>query len=236
VNIASQLCDGLGLAHDLDIVHRDITTQNVIVMEDGKIKMMDFGLSNLKPVTPSAEDSSSPGPSRYSSPEQLKNRSLDHRTDIWSLGVILYEMITGQLPFAGENEQALINSILNESPKPIKSLRSGISTKVTRLVDMLLSKSPDQRFANCTDIRRFLDIVFDPEPDTLLMRPLKRVYSNSSLKKWLIIAGLAVIIIFLALTVGKKIFQSSADNGDVQDQSMCFIHLGKQTGKSEGFA
>lgn len=225
VNIASQLCDGLGLAHDLDIIHRNIKPQNILVGGDGQIKIMDFGLAHLTKVKPLSEDTSTSDTLYYKSPEQVKDRDLDHRSDIWSLGVILYEMITGQLPFEGENEQDLIEAIINDSPKPIKSIRPGVSTKVTRLVDMLLSKTPDQRFANCADIRRFLDIVFDQEPDTLLMRPIKSDSTMNWFKKWLIIAVLAVILIFLALMVGKKVFKSSPEDPEAQNQSMASLPL-----------
>jgi serine/threonine protein kinase len=88
----------------------------------------------------------------YMSPEQLKGEDVDHRSDIWALGVVLYEMVTGEMPFRGEYEQAMSYSILNEAPKPVRSLRPDVPVEIERLIDKTLSKNPGERYQNSTEL------------------------------------------------------------------------------------
>jgi TolB-like protein/Tfp pilus assembly protein PilF len=112
----SQLSEGLSKAHKAGIVHRDIKPENIIIDQDARVKILDFGLAKLKGVSNLTKDSSTLGTIRYMSPEQVRAEEIDHRSDIWSVAVILYELLTGRAPFTGDYDQAVLYSILNDNP------------------------------------------------------------------------------------------------------------------------
>ena len=127
LDIAMQVAQGLHEAHEKEIVHRDIKTANVMTTSKGQVKIMDFGLAKLREQTKLTKTGTTMGTAAYMSPEQTQGEEVDQRTDIWSLGVLLYEMLTGKLPFAGDYVQAVMYSILHEEPEPITGLRTGVN-------------------------------------------------------------------------------------------------------------
>jgi TolB-like protein/predicted Ser/Thr protein kinase len=157
VNIAIQIAEGLEAAHKKGIVHRDIKSQNIMITNDGKVKIMDFGLAKIKGGSQLTKIGSTVGTAAYMSPEQAKGEEVDQRTDIWALGVILYEMLTGKLPFEGDYEQAVIYSILNELPKPITMQRTDVPETILKISDRLLQKNPDQRYSSMKEILKDFD-------------------------------------------------------------------------------
>jgi len=146
VNIAIQICEGLEKAHQADIIHRDIKPGNIIIDKDNRVKILDFGLAKLKGVSQLTKETSTIGTIHYMSPEQVRGEEVDHRSDIWSLGVILYEMVLGELPFNGEYEQAIMYSIVNEYPESIIVQRPGIHFKLERIIKKAMAKEPIERF------------------------------------------------------------------------------------------
>jgi serine/threonine protein kinase/tetratricopeptide (TPR) repeat protein len=146
LNYAIQIAEALQAAHDEGIVHRDIKPENIMLTEIKQIKVMDFGLAKIKGAARLTKTSSAAGTVAYMSPEQARGDKVDHRTDIWSLGVILYEMLTGQLPFKSEYEQAMVYSILNEEPEPITGLRPGVPMVFERIINKCLEKRPFDRY------------------------------------------------------------------------------------------
>ncbi len=152
LKIAIQISEGLNTAHKKDITHRDIKSDNIMLTDEGIVKIMDFGLAKLKGVSKLTKAGTTLGTVQYMSPEQAQGKEVDHRSDIFSFGVVLYEMITRQLPFKGEYEQAVIYSILNEEPEPITGLRTEVPTELELIVNKGLAKDADSRYQNAGDI------------------------------------------------------------------------------------
>jgi len=156
IEIAIQLCQGLQAAHQKQIVHRDIKSDNIKIASENRVKIMDFGLAKLKSATPLTKAGTTVGTIAYMSPEQASGKEVDQRTDLWSFGVVLFEMLTGKLPFRGEYEQAVIYSILNEEPEPVNSLRSTVPVELEQIVDKALAKDVNQRYENADELLRDL--------------------------------------------------------------------------------
>jgi non-specific serine/threonine protein kinase len=146
LDITIQIAQGLDKAHKKKIFHRDIKSANIIVTTEGITKIVDFGIAKLAGLTQVTKDGTSLGTASYMSPEQTLGEEVDHRTDIWSLGVVLYEMLTGLTPFHGDYEQAIVYSIINEEPKPLTDLRTGIPIELERIVNKALAKEPNERY------------------------------------------------------------------------------------------
>jgi eukaryotic-like serine/threonine-protein kinase len=143
ISLCKQICEGLQEAHKAGIVHRDIKPENILIDKNDRVKILDFGLAKLKGVSKLTKETSTLGTIHYMSPEQIQGIEVDHRSDIWSLGVVLYEMLTGELPFKGDYEQAVTYAILNEDPQfetaKLKAAPDALVTLLKRLLIQDLS-------------------------------------------------------------------------------------------------
>jgi serine/threonine protein kinase len=156
IEIGIQIADGLGAAHEKGIVHRDIKPENVMIRKDGITQIMDFGLAKLRAnaskVTRLTKEGSTVGTAGYMSPEQVQGQETDHRSDIFSYGVLLYELLTGQLPFKGVHETALAYEIVNVDPAPVSSLKPEIDPYLDAIVLECLEKDPRERTQSIAQI------------------------------------------------------------------------------------
>ena len=152
LDIIIQLCEGLREAHIQGIIHRDIKPGNLLLEKNGRLKIVDFGLAKLKQASKVSSKSKTVGTLYYLSPEQIQNSEVDHRADIFATGVVLYEMITGQVPFKGDYEASVMYSIINEQPEPMSRYKSGIPENLQYIVDKTLAKDPNMRYQSVDEL------------------------------------------------------------------------------------
>jgi serine/threonine protein kinase/tetratricopeptide (TPR) repeat protein len=197
IDIAIQISQGLAKAHEKKIVHRDIKPANIMLTKEGVVKVLDFGLAKLSKQTKLTKEGTTLGTIVYMSPEQTRGEAVDHRTDIWSLGVILYEMITGQLPFKGDYDQAVMYGIANEQPEPITGLRTGVPLDLERIVNRCISKDPQDRYQHADDLLSELNRL--KKESELKTIPTQKTISKNRFKSVLLPAAIVSIVMLIII-------------------------------------
>lgn len=205
VDIISQISQGLMQAHKQRITHRDIKPENIIINSNGIVKILDFGLAKLQGVSKLTKDETMLGTTHYMSPEQITGQEVDHRTDIWSLGIIFYELITNKPPFEGDYDQAVSYAILNEEPLELKD---DIPEYITDIVYKCLAKNPDARFNNIGEIIGKLDCHKNVAYDN---------YSTTKRRLTLIsiVASIFTIILTLGYCFGPRVSLEKSRTGNI---------------------
>jgi len=179
INIAIQIAEALKAAHKKGIIHRDIKSENIMVTETGQVKVMDFGLARMRGAAKLTKTGSTIGTVAYMSPEQAKGDQVGKWTDIWSFGVVLYEMSTGQLPFSGDYDQAVIYAILNEEPEPPSSVNSGIPSELDQMIIKAMKKEIKNRYQKIdniiNDLKSLETIIRTPKDNVPEENPLPSI-------------------------------------------------------------
>jgi serine/threonine-protein kinase len=199
--IAASIAAGLAAAHSRGIIHRDVKPANVMLTREGGVKLLDFGLAKIADATITTPGLT-PGTVAYMSPEQASGQSVTVCSDLWSLGVVWYEMLTGRRPFRGGSEGAIIESILHDEPEPLQAVRPDVPVPIARIVERLLRKDPSARHASADEVLAELNRgrAATSQPDRRASAPAAA--SPSRLQRWARSVLGAVIIAAAAISVG----------------------------------
>jgi serine/threonine protein kinase len=192
LDVAIQIGEGLAEAHRAGVIHRDIKPSNVIVGVDGRVKVVDFGLAALRGKDKLTKTGTTMGTVGYMSPEQVRGEEVDHRSDLFSLGVVLYEMIAGKAPFEKENEAATLYAIVQETPQPLDRFRSALPDNLQKTVSRLLEKTPERRFPSAVDVvaeLKRLQFEFAKRPSTQTRKSRRNRY---------VVVSAALIVLLIA--------------------------------------
>lgn len=219
VDIITQTANGLEKAHEKGIIHRDIKPANILITNDGVVKILDFGLAKLSGQSIMTKIGTTVGTTAYMSPEQTKGEEVDQRADIWSLGVVFYEMLTGELPFKGDYDQAIIYSIINDEPELINKKRKDIPLKIENVCIKALNKIPQKRYNNISEL---IEELKNTSEARTISRSNFLPYRRFSYRKRPFIYSLSIIFIVL---IGLTLYLLFRNNAAIKQVSVALLPL-----------
>lgn len=206
INYAIQIAEGLQAAHKKGIIHRDIKSSNIMITNDCKVKIMDFGLAKVRGTSKLTQIGTTVGTIAYMSPEQARGDEVDHRTDIWSFGIVLYEMLTGKIPFRGDYDQAIIYAIINEAPKPIKDILPEVPPAIIHILERTLEKNIKLRYQSDSELLNDLRALNQNTISNSLalnsFDPAVTIYSHNKVinkKRMILFSGISFLIVAVVL-------------------------------------
>jgi len=190
LDMAIQICEGLAKAHQVGIIHRDIKPSNIFIDADGRAKLLDFGLAALQGKDKLTKVGTALGTLGYMSPEQVRGEEADHRSDLFSLGVVIYEMVAGKAPFEEEYEASTIYAVLHEMPAPLARFHNDLPESLQKTVSRLLEKFPERRYQNANDVAADLKEMQRESRRHLAVRVHKRRW-----KRYAVIFAVPIILL-----------------------------------------
>jgi tetratricopeptide (TPR) repeat protein/tRNA A-37 threonylcarbamoyl transferase component Bud32 len=224
IDVAVQAAEGLGAAHKKDIVHRDVKSDNIMVTGDNLVKLMDFGLAKLKGVPGVTRDGSTVGTAHYMSPEQAKGEEVDHRSDIFSFGVVLFELVTGQFPFAGEYEPAVAYSIVNEPPRSMRELRPDAPAELEAIVNKAMEKDPADRYQSMDELIADLRKLIEGRTAEITAA-MPAVKTSRGLGRRILVPALVLAAVAVALVVGIRIQIGRQPPAEASDNVLAVMYF-----------
>jgi tetratricopeptide (TPR) repeat protein len=203
IDIARQVVDGLHASHRSGIVHRDVKPGNIMVTDSGRVVVLDFGLAKVEDINVTAEGETV-GTVAYMSPEQARGNDVDERTDIWSLGIVLYELFSGVKPFDGSYSQAVLYTILNEEPVPLSERAPDVPAEICTVVERCLRKQPDERFRSLEEVSAVLHrLAYGAAPDAVSSKRRARPVTVAA-----VVAAALIALVLIVPSFRSAIFRS----------------------------
>jgi serine/threonine protein kinase len=216
VAMAAAVADALHYAHEAGIVHRDVKPGNILVGHDGRVKVADFGIAKAATDRDLTQSGALLGTAKYLAPEQVAGQPQDRRSDVYGLGVVLYEMLSGRPPFTGDTDMAVAYQHAHAEPPKLRQLRPDVPRHLENVVLKAMAKAPDQRFATAADLRRaLLEVPFDHDEDdhdittAMFVRDVPSFSSPERRERsWVVPAVLAIVVVAVLGTVAYLFWQS----------------------------
>jgi serine/threonine protein kinase/Flp pilus assembly protein TadD len=239
ISIAKQVCDGLAAAHDLGVVHRDLKPSNIMIDKQGNARIMDFGIARSSQVKGITREGAMIGTPEYMSPEQVETKEVDHLSDLYSLGVILFEMVTGNVPFEGETPLSVARKHADEPPPDPKSLNPQISNDLNNLILKCLEKDRDNRYQNAKELRSELESIEKGIPTTARDIPkiksltAREITVQFSLKKLFVPVSLLFVLIMAAVLIWKFLPKKEATPPPTGKHSLAVMYFENNTDQED---
>jgi predicted Ser/Thr protein kinase/TolB-like protein len=223
IELAIQICEGLHKAHQSGIVHRDVKPANILIDADGRARILDFGLAAVQGSDHLTKTGSTLGTIGYMSPEQAKGEEVDQRSDIFSLGVVLYEMITNKSPFKTDNDAATLRNITETEPEPLARYKTGVGAELQRIISKAISKDKTLRYQHADELAADLKQLLSPSGSV----PVKRS------RRMRIVAPLLIVIVLSTIALvfkPWKLVNKSSDEATTENKRVVVVPFRNQTG------